>query len=104
MVSHVYASDPNVEVVVQRGEKAFVIFVLAPPAGELGDATDIRSKEILLRVDLRKLGFKGAKIKLVDQFADEEAKPIKTTVEELKKGLSFRFDFPDGRIFHVEKG
>lgn len=100
----VYVSDPNVEVMLQRGEKAFVIFVLAPPAGELGDATDIRHKEILLKVDLRKAGFKGVRIKLVDQFAEEEAPPIKTTVDELKNGIPLDIEFPDGKIFLVDKG
>jgi beta-galactosidase len=99
----VYISDPNIEVILLKGEKAFVIFVLAPPAGELGDATDLRFKQILLKVDLRKAGFKGTKIKLVDQFADEEDPPIKTTVDELKNGIAFDIGFPDGKIFTVEK-
>lgn len=99
----VYVSDPNVDVIVQRGEKIMVIFVLAPPAGELEDATDIRYKEVLLKVDLRKAGFKGTRIKLVDQFADEEAAPIKTTVDELKNGIVLNLSFPDGKIFTVEK-
>jgi beta-galactosidase len=99
----VYVSDPNIEVILQKGEKAFVIFVLAPPAGELHDATDSRYKEILLKIDLRKIGFKGTRIKLVDQFADEEDPPIKTSVAELKNGISLDIGFPDARIFLVEK-
>ncbi len=99
----VYLSDPNVEVVVQKSDKVFVIFLLAPPAGELRDATDVRSKEILLKVDLRKMGFKGLKIKLSDQFAEEETPPLKTTVEDLKNGISMTIDFPDGKILLVEK-
>ncbi len=103
LTTPIYVSDPNIEVVLQKSEKTFVIFVLAPPAGELEDATDIRRKEILLKVDLRKEGFKGVKIKLVDQFADEEATPIRTTVDELKNGIVFDITFPDGKIFTVEK-
>jgi hypothetical protein len=103
LTTPIYVSDPNIEVVLQKSEKTFVIFVLAPPAGELEDATDIRRKEILLKVDLRKEGFKGTKIKLVDQFADEEATPIRTTVDELKNGIVFDITFPDGKIFTVEK-
>lgn len=103
LATPVYVSDPNVSVVVQKGEKAFVIFVLAPPAGELGDATDYRHKDILLKIDLRKVGFKGAKIKLTDQFAEEGAVPISTTVEELKNGIVLDIGFPDGRIFLIEK-
>jgi hypothetical protein len=103
MALPVYISDPNIEVLLQKGEKSVVIFVLAPPAGELGDPTDVRVKEVLLKVDLRKVGFKGTKIKLVDQFADEEEPPLKTTVEELKNGIILNIAFPDGKIFLVEK-
>jgi len=99
----VYISDPNINVILKKGEKAFIIFLLAPPAGELGDASDIRHKEILLKVDLRQAGFRGTRIKLVDQFADEEAEPIKTTVDELKNGIVLDIEFPDGKIFAVEK-
>jgi hypothetical protein len=100
----VYASDPSIEIILQKGEKAFVIFLLAPPAGELSDATDVRRKEILVKVDLRSIGFKGTRIKLIDQFDDEEAEPISTTVDELKNGISIDIDFPDGKIFLIEKG
>lgn len=99
----VYVSDPNIQVILQHSDNAFVIFVLAPPPGELDDATDIRHKEILLRIDLRKAGFRGTKIKLSDQFADEEATPIKTTVDELKNGIALDINFPDGKILLVEK-
>ena len=98
-----YVSDPNIQVILQRSDSTFVIFVLAPPPGELDDATDIRHKEILLRIDLRKAGFRGTKIKLIDQFADEEAAPIKTTVDELKNGIALDISFPDGKILLVEK-
>lgn len=104
LVSPIYASDPNIEVIVQKSEKTYVLFVLAPPAGELGDATDIRTKNILLKVDLRGIGFKGTKVKLFDQFADEEAEPLKTTVDELKNGIELDIDFPDGKIFLIKKG
>jgi len=103
MVSPVYVSDPNIEVILQKNAKTFVIYVLAPPAGELDDATDIRCKEILLKIDLRKIGFRGTKIKLVDQFADEEAAPLITSVDELKNGIALDIGFPDARIFSVEK-
>ncbi len=108
--SAVYVSDPNIEVSVQMNDKTFVIFIMAPPPGELSDATDIRSKEILLKVDLRQLGFKGTKIKLYDQFDNNDAeepedrdKPISTTVDELKSGLQLNIDFPDGKMLLVSK-
>ncbi len=104
VASATYVSDPNVEVIVQKSDKAMVIFLLAPPAGELGDATDVRYKEILLKVDLRKLGFKGVKIRLIDIYADEEAIPLKTTVDDLLNGISLNIEFPDGKILLVEKG
>jgi hypothetical protein len=103
LVSPIYVSDVNVEAIVQRSDKVWVIFLLAPPPGELSDATDIRHKEILLKVDLRKLGFKGTRIRLVDQFADEETQPIRTTVDELKNGITIGMEFPDGKILMVDK-
>ena len=108
--SALYVSDPNVEVIAQKNDKHFVVFLLAPPAGELSDATDIRSKEILLKIDLRKLGYKGTKIKLYDQFANNDAedpaerdKPIATSVDELKSGISMNIAFPDGKMLLVAK-
>ncbi len=103
LVSPIYASDINIDVIVQRSDKTWVIFLLAPPAGDLSDATDIRHKEILLKVDLRKLGFKGTRVRLVDQLAEAEAAPIKTSVDELKNGISIDLEFPDGKVFLIEK-
>ncbi|MCP4568633.1 MAG: hypothetical protein GY841_13735 [FCB group bacterium] len=108
LTSPVYTSDPNVEVIIQKSEKVYVLFILAPPAGELGDATDIRSKKIMLKVDLRAIGFKGTKIKLFDQFAEEseeiKPEPIRTSVDELKSGIEMDIEFPDGKIFLIKKG
>ncbi|MCK5126005.1 MAG: beta-galactosidase [candidate division Zixibacteria bacterium] len=105
-----YVSDPNVDVVIQKNDKTIVIFLLAPPPGDLSEATDIRTKEILLKVDLRQLGFKGNKIKLYDQFANNDAeepadrdKPLSTTVDELKNGISMNIAFPEGKMFLVSK-
>ena len=103
LTTPVYVSDPNIEVVLHRGDSSFVIFLLAPPPGELADATDIRTKDILLKVDLRKAGFKGTRLQLTDQFAEEGALPIKTSVDELKSGISLTIGFPDARILLVEK-
>ncbi len=100
---HVYVSDPNVEVVVQHTDKTYVVYIMAPPAGELNDATDIRTKEIILKIDLRQLGFKGLKIKLIDQFADEEEQPLRTTVDDLKNGIAMNMSFPDGKIYLIQK-
>lgn len=108
--SPVYVSDPNVEVILQKNDKSFVIFLMAPPPGELDDATDTRSKEVLLKVDLRKAGFKGTRIKLYDQFGLYDAEdpadrdePMKTTVDELKNGISLTIDFPDAKMLLVAK-
>ncbi|MFH1701309.1 MAG: beta-galactosidase [Candidatus Zixiibacteriota bacterium] len=108
--SPIYVSDPNVEVVLHKNDKKFVLYLLAPPAGDLSDATDMRSKDILLRIDLRKMGFKGAKIKLIDQFGNNDAEdpaerdePIKTSVDELKNGISLNIDFPDAKMLLISK-
>lgn len=103
LTTPIYISDPNVEVILQSSEKAYALFVLAPPAGDLGDASEFRKKSVLLKVDLRQAGYKGTRIVLRDQFAAEEDEPIKTTVDGLKNGITFEIDFPDAKIFLVEK-
>ncbi len=103
LTTPIYISDPNIEVILQSSDNAYVLFVLAPPAGDLGDATEFRTKSVLLKVDLRQAGYKGTRIVLRDQFDGEEDEPIKTTVDELKNGITFEIEFPDAKIFLVEK-
>ncbi|MBU0983516.1 MAG: beta-galactosidase [candidate division Zixibacteria bacterium] len=101
--SHLYCSDPSVEVSFQMGAKKGVLFVVVPPPGELSDGFESGRKEIIIRADLKDFGMSAAKLKLTDLLEGEEAVPIKTTAKDLKAGMPLEVDFPDGRMFLVEK-
>jgi hypothetical protein len=101
--SHLYCSDPAVDVSFQFGDKKGLLFVIAPPPGELSDGFESSSKDIIIKGDLKTLGFKSAKIKLTNLFEGEEAQPIKTSARELREGISLRINYPDGIIYLVEK-
>jgi hypothetical protein len=36
-------------------------------------------------------------------FAEEEETPIKVTSDGLRKGISLKVNFPDGRMFLIER-
>ena len=103
IVSNLYCSDPAVDMAFQLGHKKGLLFVIAPPPGELSDGFEAPAKEIIIKADLKALGFKAAKIKLTDIFESEETAPIKTSGRELREGISLKLNFPDGAMFLVEK-
>jgi hypothetical protein len=80
-----------------------MLFVVVPPPGELSDSFEAREKEIIVRADLKELGFSSANLKLTNILAGEGAEPIKTTSKDLKEGMPFKVMYPDGLIFLVEK-
>lgn len=98
-----YCSDPSVDIAFQMGPKKGLLFVVAPPPGELSDGIEASSKEIIIQADLKPFGMKAPKLKLIDLFADEEDPPIKTTAKELKAGMPLTMSFPGGAIFLVQK-
>ena len=99
----VYCSDPSVDIAFQMGEKKGLMFVVAPPPGDLSDGIERGSKEIIVKADLKEIGFKPPRVKLTNLFDREEGKPIRTTAKELKDGIALQVSFPDGYIFHVER-
>ncbi len=102
--SDLFCSDPSVDVSFQMGPKRGLLFIVAPPPGELSDGFEAAHKEIIVRADFKKLGMKAVKLKLTDLFSDpEEPTVIKTTTKELAEGIPFDISFPDGRIFLVDK-
>ncbi len=105
--SYLYCSDPSVDISFQMGEKKGLLYIVAPPPGELSDGFESGEKEIIIKADLKALGFKAAKMKLIDIFAEqveeEEIIPMKVTSKELKEGISLHIQYPDGLIFVVEK-
>lgn len=101
--SYLYCSDPSVDITFQMGEKRGLLYIVAPPPGELSDGFESEEKEIIIRADLKKAGFKSAKVKLTNIFAEEEEAPLKLTMKELQQGIPLKIKFPDGMIFIVEK-
>ncbi|MEW6411118.1 MAG: beta-galactosidase [Candidatus Zixiibacteriota bacterium] len=101
--SYLYCSDPAVDVSFQNGEKRGLLFVVAPPAGELSDGFEAGEKEIIIKADLRAAGFKSANLRLTNVFAGEEDKPVKMTAKELRDGIPLTIQYPDGLIFAVDK-
>jgi len=87
---------------VQRAEKRVVLYVVAPPPGELSALANTASREVIIRVDLRKLGIASAKIKMVDLLSGENPQAQKLSSETLRKGMPVKLDFPDGKIYLLE--
>lgn len=101
--SNLYCSDNSVDMVIQMEGKKAILSLVAPPAGELSSSADTTSRKVIIRVDLRKVGILSAGIKMTDLLAGEDAEPLKISSENLRKGLAIDIDFPDGRIFLLEK-
>ncbi len=103
VVPHVWCNDPSVDVAFQCGEKKGLLFVVVPPPGELSDGFETRQKEIIIRADLKEMGFNAATVKLSNVLSGETPEIIKTTSKDLKEGIPLKVLFPDGMIFLVEK-
>ncbi|MFQ5606368.1 MAG: beta-galactosidase [Candidatus Zixiibacteriota bacterium] len=99
----VYCSDPLVDVYAQRAPNKVVVFLIAPPTGELGDRIETTRREIFLSVDLKALGFKSPNIKISDLFADEETPPLRSTAAALEQGITLELDFPEGKALLIER-
>ncbi|MCH7879579.1 MAG: beta-galactosidase [candidate division Zixibacteria bacterium] len=99
----VYCSDPLVDAYVQSAAQKIMVFLIAPPTGELGDRVETSRREIFLKVNLRALGFKSPNIKINDLFADEETPPLKSTTAALAEGISLELNFPEGKALLIER-
>ncbi|PKK83952.1 MAG: hypothetical protein CVT49_05870 [candidate division Zixibacteria bacterium HGW-Zixibacteria-1] len=100
---YLYCSDPSVDISVYKSGKKAVLFMVAPPAGELSSINDTSSRDVIVRVDLRKLGIASARLKMTDLLAGEGVEPVVITSDNMRKGIPVKIDFPDGRIFLIEK-
>lgn len=103
IMSHLNCSDPSIDVAFQAGEKKGLLFVVAPPPGELSDGFEAHEKEVIIQADLKELGFPPANLKLTNIFAEEGSEPMKIASKDLKEGIPVRVSYPDGLIFVVEK-
>lgn len=102
--SSVYCSDPLVDVYLHHSAKKVVVFLIAPPVGELGDRVETRKREVFLKVNLKDVGFKSPNIKISDIFDDPETTPpIKTTLATLADGIPLSLNFPEGKMLLIER-
>jgi beta-galactosidase len=102
LASYLYCSDPSIDMEINKGEKRAVLYMVCPPPGELSSLSDTSSREVIIRVDLRKVGISSAKVKVTDLLAGETVPPLKVTADNLRRGMAVKVDFPDGRIFLIE--
>lgn len=101
--SHLYCSDVSVDIAFHLGPKKSLLFIVVPPPGQLSDGFEPGRKEIIIKGDIKKLGFNSATLKLLNILDGEEAKPIKVTSKEFKEGIAIDVNYPDGLIFAVTK-
>lgn len=101
--SYLYCTDPSVDISFQMGDKRGLLFLVAPPPGELSDGIEAQEKEIIIQADVKLAGMKAPRLRLTDLFGGEEATPIRITSKELKAGIPIKMTFPGGAIFVVDK-
>ncbi|HEX9911916.1 MAG TPA: beta-galactosidase [candidate division Zixibacteria bacterium] len=92
------SSDPELEVIVQKNEKVTLLYLISPGTPFSPENAGPK-KSIILQLDCGKIGVKGKKITLTELLNGEV---IKTTSDELKKGISLEMGKLEGRIYLVE--
>jgi len=100
---YLYCSDPSVDLAVRKSDKKAVLYVVAPPPGELTSMADTSSREVIVRADLRKIGIASPSLKMVDLLGPEETPPVKISSDSMRKGIPIKVDFPDGHIFIISR-
>jgi len=100
----VYVSDPLVDASICHNEKRAIVTLVAPPPGEMGERVETRDRDVFIRVDLKKIGFKSPNIKIHDLLDATEPPPaLKVTSADLADGIPLRISYPDGKILVIEK-
>jgi len=107
--SQVFCDHPSVDVVVQKNERHTILYLIFPPESSSSDPggpdassevpTRKDKKKLILKTEPRKLGVKGEKIRLVDLLGNEV---IRTTSEELKRGIVIEMAPLDSRMYLME--
>ncbi|MFH1891954.1 MAG: beta-galactosidase [Candidatus Zixiibacteriota bacterium] len=94
---YVETSNPRIRALVHKGDKKLVLFLMnSTPPLQFKEAAGGLTRTAV-RLDLKALGFKGARIKMTDLFATEEV--ISTTAADLSSGLYFTMSELDGRAY-----
>jgi beta-galactosidase len=92
------SSDPDLEMVIQKNEKVTLLYLISPGVPFSPEKEGFK-KNVILQIDCGKIGVKGKKITLTELL---EGQIIKTTSEELKKGISIELGKLESRIYLVE--
>ncbi|HVP35563.1 MAG TPA: beta-galactosidase [Terriglobales bacterium] len=92
------SSDPDLEMVIQKNEKVTLLYLISPGVPFSPEKEGLK-KNIILEIDCSKIGIKGKKITLTELL---DGQIIKTTSEELKKGISMEFGKLESKIYLVE--
>ncbi len=92
------ASDPELEVIIQKNEKATLLYLISPGVPFSPGNAGFK-KSLILQLDCGKIGVKGKKITLTELLNGEV---IKTTSDELKKGISLEMGTLESRIYLIE--
>jgi beta-galactosidase len=95
---YVETSNPRIRAVVQKGEAGTLLFLLnSTPQLQFkeGAASPTRTA---VRLDVKALGLKGSKIKMVELFTDQVRE---TTASELSDGLYVTMSGLDGRVYLI---
>ncbi len=92
------SSDPELEVIVQKNEKVTLLYLISPGTPFSPENAGPK-KGIILQLDCGKIGVKGKKITLIELLGGEI---IKTTSDELKKGICLEMGKLEGRIYLIE--
>lgn len=92
------SSDPDLEMVIQKNEKVTLLYLISPGVPFSPEKEGLK-KNVILQIDCGKIGVKGKKITLTELL---DGQIIKTTSEELKKGISIELGKMESRIYLVE--
>ncbi len=96
--SVVQTSDPEIDAVVHRNEKMAVLYLINPK-GDFYIKENPPKTSFILKLDCRKAGIKGKRIRILDLLSREI---IKTSVSELKNGIMISMEDPDSKIYLIE--
>lgn len=112
-------SDLQVDVIIQKDKENTVVYLLNTEGNFFGrDSSSylltesasektsipapkpVRKKTFILKLDCKRLGIRGQKLKLVDLLGEEV---IKTSATELCQGIMLELSEMDSRMFLIEK-
>ena len=100
----VFCDHPVIDVVVQKSEQHTILYLIFPPEDSSSDsgnppATRKDKRKLILKTEPRKLGVRGKKIRLIDLLGNEV---IRTTSEELKRGIVIEMAPSESRMYLME--